>query len=113
MNEVAINLNKLGIDYAFTAHSSAVAYGSSIMREDTAYIYLPDPSERKFFMAFLGTEERGCNLKVYVPERDIMKTSTLFNGVRIVNVCQNILDLAGLGMDGRIAAKDLVNRLGH
>ena len=112
INEVALNLNRLGIDYAFTAHSSAVSYGSSIMREDTAYIYLPDPSDREVIRSFSEREASGCRLKVYVPERDIMKSSTMFNGIRIVDVCQNILDLAGLGMDGRIAAKDLVNKSG-
>ena len=112
INEVALNLNMLGIDYAFTAHSSAVSYGSSIMREDTAYIYLPNPSDREVIRSFSERETGGCRLKVYVPERDIMKSSTMFNGIRIVDMCQNILDLAGLGMDGRIAAKDLVNKSG-
>ncbi len=112
INEVALNLNKLGIDYAFTAHSSAVSYGSSIMREDTAYIYLPNPSDREVIKSFSEREAGGCRLKVYVPERDIMKSSIMFNGIRIVDMCQNILDLAGLGMDGRIAAKDLVNKSG-
>ena len=112
INEVALNLNKLGIDYAFTAHSSAVSYGSSIMREDTAYIYLPNPSDREVLRAFSERGAEGCRLKVYVPERDIMKSSTMFNGIRIVDVCQNILDLAGLGREGRIAAKDLVNKIG-
>ncbi len=112
INEVALNLNRLGIDYAFTAHSSAVSYGSSIMREDTAYLYLPNPSDREVLRSFSVKEAGGCRLKVYVPERDIMKSSTMFNGIRIVDVCQNILDLVGLGMDGRIAAKDLVNKSG-
>ncbi|AKA48293.1 hypothetical protein IX51_03345 [uncultured archaeon] len=112
INEVALNLNRLGIDYAFTAHSSAVSYGSSIMKEDTAYIYLPNPSDKEVIRSFSEREAVGIRLKVYVPERDIMKSSTMFNGVRIVDVCQNILDLAGLGMDGRIAAKDLVNKCG-
>lgn len=112
INEVALNLNRLGIDYAFTAHSSAVSYGSSIMRENTAYIYLPDPSEREVIRSYSEKDASGCRLKVYVPERDIMKSSTMYNGIRIVDVCQNILDLAGLGMDGRIAAKDLVNKSG-
>jgi hypothetical protein len=112
INEVALNLNKLGVDYAFTAHSSAVSYGSSIMREDTAYIYLPDPYDRKALMSFSEKGANGCRLKVYVPERDVMTSSTMFKGIRIVDVCQNILDLAGLGMDGRIAAKDLVNKFG-
>jgi len=112
INEVALNLNKLGVDYAFTTHSSAVSYGSSIMREDTTYIYLPDPSDRKALMSFSEKGANRCRLKVYVPERDIMTSSTMFKGIRIVEVCQNILDLAGLGMDGRIAAKDLVNRIG-
>ena len=112
IDEVALNLNKLGIDYAFTAHSSAVSYSSSIMREDTAYLYLPNPSD---MVALRSFSERGagrCHLKVYVPERDIMKSSTMFNGIRIVDLCQNILDLAGLGVEGRIAAKDLVNKSG-
>ena len=112
ISEVALNLNRLGIDYAFTAHSSAVSYGSSIMREDTAYIYLPNPSDREVIRSFSERGAGGCRLKVYVPERDIMKSSTMFNGIRIVDVCQNILDLAGLGMDGRIAAKDLVIKSG-
>ena len=112
INEVAINLNRLGIDYAFTAHSSAVSYGSSIMREDTAYIYIPDPSDRAVISSFSQREAGGCRLKIYVPERDVVKSSTMFNGIRIVDICQNILDLAGLGMDGRIAAKDLVNKIG-
>lgn len=112
INEVALNLNKLGIDYAFTAHSSALAYGSSIMREDTVYIYLPNPSDSEVIKSFSGGENRGCRLKVYVPDRDIMKSSNEFNGVRIVDACQNILDLAGLGTEGRIAAKDLVNKIG-
>ncbi len=112
INEVALNLNKLGIDYAFTAHSSAPSYGSSIVREDRAYIYLPNPSDREVIKSFSEGKATGCRLKVFVPERDIMKTSTMFNGIRIVDVCQNILDLAGLGMDGRIAAKDLVNKSG-
>ncbi len=112
INEVALNLNRLGIDYAFTAHSSAVSYGSSIMREDTAYLYLPNPSDREAIRSFSERRAGGCRLKVYVPERDIMKSSTMFNGIRIVDLCQNILDLAGLGMDGRIAAKDLVNKSG-
>ena len=112
INEVALNLNRLGIDYAFTAHSSAVSYGSSIMREDTAYLYLPNPSDREVLRSFSEKEAGGCRLKVYVPERDIMKSSTMFNGIRIVDLCQNILDLAGLGVDGRVAAKDLVNKSG-
>ena len=112
INEVALNLNKLGIDYAFTAHSSAVAYSSSMMREDIAYMYLPNPSDREVIKSFSGGENSGCRLKVYVPDRDIMKFSTVFNGVRIVDVCQNILDLAGLGTEGRIAAKDLANKIG-
>jgi len=112
INEVALNLNKLGIDYAFTAHSSAVSYGSSIMREDTAYIYLPNPSDREVIRSFSVKEAGGCRLNVYVPERDIIKSSTMFKGIRIVDMCQNILDLAGLGMDGRIAARDLVNKGG-
>ena len=112
INEVALNLNKLGIDYAFTAHSSAVAYGSSIMREDIAYIYLTNPSDRKVIKSFSEGEKSGCRLKVYIPDRDIMKFSTVFNGVRIVDVCQNILDLVGLGTEGRIAAKGLVNKIG-
>ena len=112
VNEVALNLNRLGVDYAFTAHSSAVSYGSSIMREDTAYIYLPNPSDREVIRSFSEKGAGGCRLNVYVPERDIMKSSTMINGIRIVDVCQNILDLVGLGMDGRIAAKDLVNKSG-
>ena len=112
MNEVALNLNRLGIDYAFTAHSSAVSYGSSTMREDTAYIYLPNPSDNEVLKSFSVREAGGCRLKVYVPERDIMKFSTKFNGIRIVDMCQNIMDLAGLGVDGRIAAKELVNKNG-
>ena len=112
INEVALNLNRFGIDYAFTAHSSAVSYGSSIMREDTAYIYLPNQSDKEVIRSFSEREAGGCRLKVYVPERDVMKSSTMFNGIRIVDVCQNILDLAGLGRDGRIAATDLVNKIG-
>ena len=112
INEVALNLNKLGIDYAFTAHSSAVSHGSTIMREDTAYIYISNQSNREFLRTFSERGAGGCRLKVYIPERDIMKSSTMFNGIRIVDMCQNILDLAGLGMDGRIAAKDLVNKGG-
>ena len=112
INEVGLNLNKLGIDYAFTAHSSAVSYGSSIMREDSAYIYLPKPSDREAIKSFSARGADGCRLKVYAPDRDIMKSSTMFNGIQIVSVCQNILDLAGLGKDGRIAAKDLVNKIG-
>lgn len=113
INEVALNLNRLGIDYAFTAHSSAVSYGSSIMREDTAYVYLPNPSDREVIRTYSEREAGGCRLKVYVPDRNIMKSSSMFNGIRIVDVCQNILDLGGLGMDGRIAAKDLVNKSGN
>lgn len=112
ISEIALNLNRLGVDYAFTAHSSAVLYGSSIMREDTAYIYLPNPSDRQYVKSFSVRETGGCRLKVYAPERDIMKSSVMVNGIRIVDICQNILDLAGLGMDGRIAAKDLVNKVG-
>ena len=112
INEVALNLNRLGVDYAFTAHSSAVSYGSSIMREDTAYIYLPNPSDREYVRSFSERGAGGCRLKVYVPERDIMKSSTMVNGIRIVDLCQNLLDLAGLGMDGRIAVKELVNKSG-
>ncbi len=112
IDEVSLNLNRLGIDYAFTSHSSAVLYGSSIMREDTAYIYLPNPYDREALRPFSKREAGGCRLKVYVPERDVMKSSILFDGIRIVDKCQNILDLAGLGMDGRIAAKDLVNKNG-
>ncbi len=112
INEVALNLNRLGIDYAFTAHSSAVSHGSSIMREDTAYIYLLNPSDRGAIRSFSEGKAGGCRLKVYLPDRDIMKSSTMLKGVRIVDVCQNILDLAGLGTDGRIAARDLVNKLG-
>ena len=113
INEVALNLNRLGIDYAFTAHWSAVSYGSSIMREDTAYIYLINPSDRGVIRSFSDGKAGGCRLKVYVPERDIMKSTTMFNGIRVVDMCQNILDLAGLGADGRIAARDLVNKLGQ
>ena len=112
INEVALNLNRLGIDYAFTAHSSAVSYGSSIMREDTSYIYLLNLSGRDAIRSFSDGKTGGCRLKVYVPDRDVMKSSTMFKGIRIVDVCQNILDLAGLGMDGRIAARDLVKKLG-
>ena len=112
INEVSLNLNRIGIDYAFTAHSSAFSYGSSIMRDDTVYIYLQNSSEREVIRSFSEKEASGCRLNVYVPDRDIMKSSTMFNGIRIVDVCQNILDLAGLGMDGRIAAKDLVNKYG-
>ncbi len=112
IKEVALNLNKSGIDYAFTAHSYAVSYGSSIIKEDTAYIYLPNPADREVIRSFSEDKSEGSRLKVYVPERDVMKSSTMFNGIRIVDVCQNILDLAGLGMDGRIAVKDLVNKIG-
>lgn len=112
INEVALNLNRLGIDYAFTAHSSAVSYGSTIVREDTAYIYLPELSSREAIRSFSERNTKGCRLKVYAPDRNIMKFSTIFNGIRIVDVCQNILDLAGLGIDGRIAAKDLVYKSG-
>ena len=112
ISEVALNLNKLGIDYAFTAHSSAFLYGSSIMREDTAYIYLPIQSDRYVVKSFSGKGTGRCRLNVSLPDRDIMKSSTMFKGIRIVDVRQNILDLAGLGTDGRIAAKDLVNKNG-
>ncbi len=112
ITEVALNLNRLGIDYAFTAHSSAVYYGSSIMREDTAYIYLPDPSYREVLRSYSERKNVGCRLKVYVPERNVMRSSKVLNGIRVVDVCQNILDLAGLGIDGRTAAKDLVNKSG-
>ena len=112
INEVALNLNRLGIDYAFTAHSSATSYGSSIMREDIAYIYLPNPSNRKVLRSFSESEAGGCRLKVYAPDRDVMKASIILNGIRIVDACQNVLDLAGLGMDGRIASKDLVSKIG-
>ncbi|MHB8396033.1 MAG: hypothetical protein ACYDAZ_01520 [Thermoplasmataceae archaeon] len=112
INEVALNLNRLGIDYAFTAHSSAAYYGSSIVRDDTAYVYLPNTSDRDFLRSYSGTKGDGCRLKVYVPDRNIMESSEVFRGIRVVDVCQNILDLAGLGVDGRISAKDLVNRIG-
>ncbi len=112
INEVSLNLNKLGIDYAFTSHSSAVSYGSSIVREDTAYIYLPNPSDREVLRLFTEKNMGGCRLNIYVPDRNIMSSSTKINGIRIVDICQNILDLAGLGMDGRIAAKDLVRKFG-
>ncbi len=112
INEVALNFNKLGIDYAFTAHSSAVSYGSTIMREDTAYIYLSKSSYKDAIRFFSESGTGGCRLKVYTPDRDLIKSSTVLNGVRVVDVCQNILDLAGLGMDGRNAAKDLVNKSG-
>ena len=82
------------------------------MREDTAYIYLPNPSEREVIRTFSEKKASGCRLNVYVPDRDVMKSSTMLKDIRIVDVCQNILDLAGLGMDGRIAAKDLVNKNG-
>ncbi|MHB1637230.1 MAG: hypothetical protein ACYCR7_04075 [Thermoplasmataceae archaeon] len=109
INEVALNLNKLGIDYAFTAHSAAIYYGSSIMREDTAYIYLPTPSDKEVVRSYSTGKKEGCRLKVYIPERNVMKSSRMINGIRVVDVCQIILDLAGLGIDGRTAAKDLVN----
>ncbi|EQB73727.1 MAG: helix-turn-helix domain-containing protein [Candidatus Thermoplasmatota archaeon] len=112
VTEVAMNLNRLGIDYAFTAHSSAISYGSSIMREDTVYIYLPNPSDRAFIRTYSEKEAGGCRLKVYVPDRNVMKSSKVFNSIRVVDICQNILDLTGLGMDGRIAAKDLVGNIG-
>ena len=112
MNEVALNLNKLGIDYAFTAHSSAIYYGSSIMREDTAYIYLAKPSDKGVLRSFSEKGAAGSRLKIYMPDRDIMKHSTIFLGVRIVDMCQNILDLMGLGIDGRVAAQDLVKKIG-
>ena len=112
INEVALNLNKLGIDYAFTAHSSAFSYGSSIMKEDTAYIYLPNPLGREVIRTFSEKKACVCRLNAYVPDRDVMKPSSMLKAIRIVDVCQNILDLAGLGMDGRIAAKDLVNKNG-
>ncbi|MCW6169322.1 MAG: hypothetical protein LVQ96_04380 [Thermoplasmatales archaeon] len=113
MNEVALNLNKLGVNYAFTAHSSAILYGSSIMREDTAYIYLRDSSDIDILRTYSGEQTSGCDLKVYLPDRDVMKSSTMFNGIKVVDVCQNILDLAGLGMEGRTAAKDLVSNIGR
>ncbi len=112
INELALNLNRLGINYAFTAHSSAFSYGSSIMRKDTAYMYLRNPSDREGIRPFSEREANGCHLNVYVPDRHIMKSSTTFKSIRSVDVCQNILNLAGLGTDGRIAAKDLVNKNG-
>ncbi|WP_081142131.1 hypothetical protein [Ferroplasma acidiphilum] len=112
INELALNLNRLGINYAFTAHSSAFSYGSSIMRKDTAYMYLRNPSDREGIRPFSEREANGCHLNVYVPDRHIMKSSTTFKSIRSVDVCQNTLNLAGLGTDGRIAAKDLVNKNG-
>ncbi len=113
INEVALNLNKRGVDYAFTAHSSALYYGSSIIRDDFAYIYIPDSLERSFLRTYSVEETRGCALKIYVPDRDVMKSSKVFNGIRVVDHCQNLLDLAGLGIDGRTSAKDLVSKIGR
>ncbi|MHB1806913.1 MAG: hypothetical protein ACYCR2_07935 [Thermoplasmataceae archaeon] len=113
INEVALNLNKQGVDYAFTAHSSATYYGSSIIRDDFAYIYIPDALERNFLRTYSVEETSGCALKMYVPDRDVMKSSKVFNGIRVVDHCQNLLDLAGLGTDGRTSAKDLVNKIGR
>ncbi len=113
MNEVALNLNKRGVDYAFTAHSSALYYGSSIVRDDFAYIYIPDASERSFLRTYSVDKTSGSALKIYVPDRDVIKSSKIFNGIRVVDYCQNLLDLAGLGIDGRTSAKDLVNKIGR
>lgn len=113
INEVALNLNKRGVDYAFTAHSSALYYGSSIIRDDFAYIYIPDALERSFLRTYSVEGTSGCALKIYVPDRDVMKSSKVFNGIRVVDYCQNLLDLAGLGIDGRTSAKDLVNKVGR
>ncbi|MHB1623245.1 MAG: hypothetical protein ACYCR9_08545 [Cuniculiplasma sp.] len=113
INEVALNLNLRGVDYVFTAHSSALYYGSSILRDDFAYIYIPDSLERSFLRTYSTKETSGCALKIYVPDRDVMKSSKVFNGIRVVDHCQNLLDLAGLGIDGRISAKDLVNKIGR
>ena len=112
INEVALNLNKLGIEYAFTAHSSALYYGSTTIRDDTAYIYLPDPRARQNLKIFSVNNEKGCALKVYTPDRDIMASSQILGGVRIVSFCQNLLDLAGLGIDGRTSLKELVSKDG-
>ncbi len=112
INEIALNLNKLGIDYAFTAHSSSVYYGSSIIREDTAYVYLPNPVDAKFIRSF-SAEKGSCRLNIYAPDRNIMGSSEIIEGVRIVDVCQNLLDLAGLGIDGRGSAKELERKIGE
>lgn len=112
INEISLNLNKQGIDYAFTAHSSAIYYGSSIIRDDTAYIYLPNLSkDRGFIKSFSQNNVKGCRLKVYSPDRNIMEKSEIFSGVRVVDIYQNLLDLAGLGIDGRISSKELVNKI--
>ncbi len=113
INEVALNLNKRGVDYAFTAHSSALYYGSSIIRDDFAYVYIPDALERSFLRTYSVKETSGCALRIYVADRDVIKSSKTFNGIRVVNYCHNLLDLAGLGIDGRTSAKDLVNKIGR
>ena len=78
----------------------------------TAYIYLPDPRARQNLRIFSVNNEKGCALKVYTPDRDIMGSSQILGGVRIVSLCQNLLDLAGLGIDGRASLKELVSKDG-
>ena len=112
MKEIALNLNKLGIDYAFTAHSAALFYGTSVSREDTVYLYLVNTFDREFVRSYSDGSAEGCFLKVYTPDRNIMKDSSVLADIRVVDICQNILDLAGLGNDGRTSAKELIRKIG-
>ncbi|MHB8372302.1 MAG: hypothetical protein ACYDAO_04860 [Thermoplasmataceae archaeon] len=112
MQEVALNLSKVGIDYAFTVHSSAVYYGTSVIRDDTVYLYLPISSDRDIIESFAADKKMGCRLKIYVPDRDVIGSSKLIGGIRMVDIYQTIMDLAGIGVGGYASAKELVKKIG-
>lgn len=111
IEDIALNLNIKEIDYAFTGHSAALYRDTSIIREDTVYIYLRDTRNRGYLQNYKKGTNHGCRINVYASDRDIMSDSQSINGVRIVSLCTNILDLAGLGIEGRSSAKELAKRL--
>ena len=131
MKEISVNFDKSGIDYAFTSYSSAPYYGSSIIRDDNVYMYLSSisnidilelyentnlrlksSSTKKGINLYKSKGNKNCTINVYLPDRDVMNNTKTINNMRMVNICQNILDLAGMGIGGHIPAKELVNKIG-
>ncbi|WP_304022002.1 hypothetical protein [Methanospirillum hungatei] len=98
---------KHGFELVCNSFTAAGLYTGYAMKHDEIHFYI----DKEYIPFLLNTyTDKTGRIKaiVYLPDRDVSKSSKLIEGIRVTSPGQTLLDIAGMGYSGINLAKKMV-----
>lgn len=111
--EITLYSDRRSIPLAFTGHIAGSLYTAHSVRFDVLQMYVNAlDKELLADIEELRDGDHEIKLQILRPDRDVYTDANIIQGVKVVSPSQTLLDLAGLGYNGRDMTKVMVEIYG-